>query len=349
MAASQARYIELTCRKTNVEYEGQQINQQRTALANQSAGLFSQLLALNVPTPPASEDFTKLEYKFSDGINTNTITDISTLSGDPNYNSTITYYYNTTVNTGLVKTRADLGVNYVANTPPATGGTYWLTNGLTGTDQQNKVKLTQCDPTEDGYADDIAALNQIVIDQAGSSIATLPGGYDPANPSTTIGNVYKYTANGHTYYYSASDLQNAVSTVVPTGAATPLDSYYTAQIDKKITVSENAYITKDDSGRYSSINLQSSGNSTFDLTAVNNIDEQGYQDAMNEYTYQQFAYQKEVEDVNARTEVIEVEDRTLEMKLKQLDTEQEALQTEMEAVKKVIDKNIEQTFKTFAS
>ena len=30
MAASQARFLSLTARKTNVEYEGQQINQQRT-------------------------------------------------------------------------------------------------------------------------------------------------------------------------------------------------------------------------------------------------------------------------------------------------------------------------------
>ena len=50
MAASQARYLGLTARKTNVEYEGQQVNQQRTALANESAGLFRRLLALDVPT-----------------------------------------------------------------------------------------------------------------------------------------------------------------------------------------------------------------------------------------------------------------------------------------------------------
>ena len=34
MAASQARFLGLTARKTNVEYEGQQINQQRTRLIN---------------------------------------------------------------------------------------------------------------------------------------------------------------------------------------------------------------------------------------------------------------------------------------------------------------------------
>ena len=37
MAASQARYLGLQARKTNTEYEGQHVNQQRTALANQSA------------------------------------------------------------------------------------------------------------------------------------------------------------------------------------------------------------------------------------------------------------------------------------------------------------------------
>ena len=349
MAASQARYIELTCRKTNVEYEGQQINQQRTALANQSAGLFSQLLALNVPTPPSTQDFTKLEYKFSDGINSDTITDISPLTNDPNYNSTVTYYYNTTVNTGLAKTRTDLGVNKVlipGTNPPEYS--YWLTNGLTGTDQQNKVQLTHCSTSDPNYADDMAALNQIVLDQHGNISSTNPPtGYNSSNPAGTIGNVYKYTANGQTYYYSATDITNAAATF-PLGGALPLTAYYTANIDKKVTAIEKAYVTKDASGRYSTIKLASQ-NTAFDLTAVNNIDEAGYQQAMNEYTYQQFLYQKEVEDVNARTEVIQVEDRTLEMKLKQLDTEQEALKTEMEAVKKVIDKNIEETFKTFGS
>ncbi len=86
---------------------------------------------------------------------------------------------------------------------------------------------------------------------------------------------------------------------------------------------------------------------TLDLTANTYTDELAYQNAMNDYEYKQQTYAKSVEDINAKTEIIEEEDRTLEMKLKQLDTEQEALQTEMESVKKVIDKNIEQTFKTF--
>ena len=42
------------------------------------------------------------------------------------------------------------------------------------------------------------------------------------------------------------------------------------------------------------------------------------------------------------------EDKILEMRLKQLETEHNAMQTEIDSVKKVIDKNIENSFKTFA-
>ena len=70
---------------------------------------------------------------------------------------------------------------------------------------------------------------------------------------------------------------------------------------------------------------------------------------MNQYMYDKAKYEKAVADINARTEIIQQEDRTLELRLRQLDTEQQALQTEMEAVAKVIDKNIESTFKTFGN
>ncbi|MGN1152687.1 MAG: hypothetical protein ACI4S3_01530, partial [Candidatus Gastranaerophilaceae bacterium] len=69
MAASQARYLGLTARKTNCEWEGQQINQARTALANQSADLFNQLLNTSVPDCPDKTDFTKIQYSYSDGFN----------------------------------------------------------------------------------------------------------------------------------------------------------------------------------------------------------------------------------------------------------------------------------------
>ena len=41
-------------------------------------------------------------------------------------------------------------------------------------------------------------------------------------------------------------------------------------------------------------------------------------------------------------------DKIYEMQLKNLDTQHSAIEAELEAVKKVIDKNIEKSFKTFA-
>ncbi len=65
MAASQARFLTLTGRKSNVEYQGQQVNQERLQLANESANIFTQLSQLDVPTPPRVQDFNKTEYSFS--------------------------------------------------------------------------------------------------------------------------------------------------------------------------------------------------------------------------------------------------------------------------------------------
>jgi hypothetical protein len=46
--------------------------------------------------------------------------------------------------------------------------------------------------------------------------------------------------------------------------------------------------------------------------------------------------------------LIQSSDKRLELELKQLDTHHKAIDQEMEAVKKVIEKNIQSSFKTFA-
>ena len=74
MAASQARFLGLTARKNNVEFEGQQINQQRTALSNESANYYNDLLGMSVPVPPSIDNYTKTTYTFEDGVLMNQIT-----------------------------------------------------------------------------------------------------------------------------------------------------------------------------------------------------------------------------------------------------------------------------------
>ena len=48
-----------------------------------------------------------------------------------------------------------------------------------------------------------------------------------------------------------------------------------------------------------------------------------------------------------KMESLERIDKKFDMQIQQLSTEQSALETEMDSIKKVIDKNIEETFKTF--
>ena len=113
MAASQARHLALVARKSNCEYEGQQINQARTALANQSANLFNQMLGLNVPVPPSTQDFTKQQYSFTDGMNGSTITSWQQLATpEEDYNYVVTYHYNANVYTGSQKKLSDPQVQY---------------------------------------------------------------------------------------------------------------------------------------------------------------------------------------------------------------------------------------------
>lgn len=113
MAASQARYLALVARKSNCEYEGQQINQARLNLSNQTANLFNQMLGLNVPTPPSTQDFTKVQYSFSDGVNNVTMDSWQQLGkSDENYNYVVTYHYNSNVYTGSQKKMNDPQVQF---------------------------------------------------------------------------------------------------------------------------------------------------------------------------------------------------------------------------------------------
>lgn len=341
MAASQARYLQITARKINTEYAGQQVNQQRTMLANESAGLFAQLMALQVPTAPNVSDFTTIQYTFNDGVHDCTITNIDNITGDPDFNANVSYYYTESTYTGIQQTRNDLGVRNVA-------GTYWLTNGIDNRTQMENIPDEATDPVT--YQKDYGAVLQFCKDNPTSQIAA-DAGYDPVagtiDPADLVANIYKYTNAGATYYMAGTDLA-AAAALIPSGRTTTLNMGYSAYIDKTFPQETLAYLQTTQSGRYEEITLDNYTQS-FDLNASTVTDELAYDDAMNEYNYQQQVYDKAISDINAKTEILEQEDRTLELKLARLDTEQQALQTELDAVKKVIDKNIEETFKTFAS
>lgn len=374
MAASQARYLGLTARKSNVEYEGQQVNQQRTALANQSANLFNQLMSLKVPTPPSTTDYTTTQYSFSDGYNDYVIKSMKPIDDDK-YNYEVTYYNDVTNYKGMTRFFSDPQVNpKITGTPVVETGLSGLTPGVTITydatsgaydverrtgTAPNQRRTTYGDSTlwvgshiTSAYSatDDQAACTQIATDNAGSNFATA---WAAAKTSGNYSTILSFMSGGQKYYTCTADLAETMATStsitdITVGQAN-LRSYYAADVEEQ-NISENkkAYLETNDSGRFTSIKLEEYDDQEFQLHAETTTDQLAYEDAMNQYAYDINVYEKQIQDINAKTEIIQQEDRTLELRLKQLDTEQEALQTEMDAVKKVIDKNIEQTFKTFA-
>ena len=110
-----------------------------------------------------------------------------------------------------------------------------------------------------------------------------------------------------------------------------------------------ARLEKDATGRYINIvlNPNSQNPVKYSLTTNTLTDQDAYNDAMNQYEFDKAKYDQSIQEINAKIEIIQAEDKNLELRLKQLDTEQDAISTEMDAVQKIIEKNTESTFKTF--
>jgi hypothetical protein len=533
LAASQARYLSLSARKTNVEYEGQQINQQRLTLSNQSADLFNQMLTMSVPVCPDSSSYTKLQYSWSDGVNTSVLEDYYRMS-EPNsdFNYVVTSYHYEQVYTGQRKnlkdpqvqakktnhfTTKDVTSTLVSKSYDSNKDIFTLElekNGQTlaytykSSDQNSNSDVTEqidamynrttstssaaftYDDTNDTWTDtagggtvyslvdkeDATTLKQLkdsygalydntktyyatgtgaatkyicaedipVAQEAGADItvrnldqtkyytdgtnylstteiAALTIGNDVTahtatndptfsnysavgncelteisqddyNESSTIpievkqilsdmkadsantayyehlaacfddngtykGGIYQFTMSGVTYYTTASDLDSSLASAYKKNATAnngidnqsdKLAYYNASYIDTKVTEVKQALLETDGTGRFSSVKFEDDS-VVYDLSVETITDETAYNDAMNKYYYQQEQYDKQVSDINAKTEILQQQDRKLELQLEQLNTEQSALQTEMEACQKVVSKNIDNSFKTFNS
>lgn len=544
MAASQARYLSLVARKTNTEYEGQQINQERTVLANRTADLFNQMLTMSVPTCPDSNDYTTLQYSWNDGYNDSVLSDYYQLgTADEDYNYVVTSYHYDNVYTGqrkllndpkiqatrdleyvydinskdnnktmkvkscqydivndvytltnekndirttlkrvddsgdtrleldaiygrttvvsakdfaydeandeyiyssgqfddqgdeikvtykkvnkdneeeLAKLKATYGADYdedktyyydeeygtyvigdeikelSQNSGKATemkirnedDGSVYYTDGerfITAaelaaiTKDDNEITLknatenmsfynftavgncTLKELTDKDYEDkDIKTeLEQIMKDMKGpngnaTSAANFAACFDDAG--NYIGGIYSFKLNGQTYYTTQADLEVSAASayddraIADNGIDSQLEKlpfYKAVYLKTKIEETSKALLETDGKGRFTSVRFEDDS-TVYTLNTETITDEDAYKNAMNQYYYKQEQYDKAVRDINAKTELIQAQDRTLELRLKQLDTEQNALQTEMEAVKKVISKNVESSFKTFS-
>lgn len=267
IAASQARFLQCTARKSNVEYQGQQINQQRTILANRSAAAYSQMLSLRVPTPPSQADYTVIKYSVTIGGVTTNLTDVevatikSVVSGDS-------------------------------------------TTQLVGSGVSCKYRKGKETTTDD------------------------------VPPVTTE---QKITINGTDYYFAVR--VDSTDT-----------SHYPNSINSTTGRLSSLYLSKDTSFTNKTTaadNDKEYDNGVIYFTVSEEVDQAAYEDAYNQYKYDQYVYEKEIQDINSKTSLIHQQDQVLELQLKQLDTEQSALKTELDALNKVIKDDVESDYKTF--
>lgn len=354
MAASQARFLSLTARKTNVEFEGQQINQQRTSLSNESSSYYSQLCNMVVPTPPSSEDFTKTTYTFVDGSETNTINSlIAQKNGMYILNYTQSYETENVVSNGAV----------VTTRQQAEDGTY--TYYIGSAKLREMVPGATLDDTQiqnDPYLSTLESSEvQDILRMEEQYIGMLTEKYGQGEWFV------KYQKNSTTgsyepIFYNKQQVVEADYSDKTSTSLSGIKSYvYGQTVETREVKNAKARVEQDTSGRYISIfvyDMNADGSvktddkgigigTEYNLTATSQTDDKAYNDAMNQYNYNKAKYDQDIQAINAKIEIIQGQDKDLELRLKQLDTEENAISTEIDAVKKVISKNVENSFKTF--
>jgi len=315
LAASQARFLNLTARRTNLEYEGQQINQQRTTLSNQSASYYNQMLTLSVPTPPSSDSYKTVVYTVNYGQDY-TLNQVS-----KNAQGSYTVTYSTSYKEDILKqNQQKTGYNITSK-----NGKYYY--------GENEIKNINNDEQQKALATGtVEKINQNL--DAGKKIS--------ANDVYFVNIGTEATPN--IVYFTKADLDTSVSkgqAVLP---------YEQAEATKYTQgYFQNCTISRDANNRISSISTPDLGNGT--VLTVNSksiTDDAAYEDAYNQYQYETYLYQQQLEEINAQTSIIQAQDKKLELRLKQLDTEHNAINTELESVSSVIKKNSDDSFKTFA-
>ena len=352
MSASQARFLSLTARKTNVEYEGQQINQQRTTLSNESSNYYSQLTSMAVPVPPSTADYTKVTYTFADGTEKNTVTSlVATKDTKSTGVYMLNYVQEIPANTMIVS-----GTNIITKIGSDDSATYHIgTVELQpgGDGDESVEKLVKAGiPYEVAvqYSEE-ERKNKAAVEKQYVAMATEKYATDDwkvryvKNPATG-----SYDA----VLYSTKELTNADYNEKTGASLSGIKMYAFGETTESREIKNaSAKVEQDATGRYIALFIyddyehDKESGTRYELTTTTESDDAAYNDAMNQYYYDKAQYDQKVQEVNAKIEIIQVQDKNLELKLKQLDTEQNAISTEMDAVKKVISKNVESSFKTF--
>jgi len=491
MSATQARYLSLVAQQSNLEYQGQQINQERSILSQQVSELYNSLLALEVPTPPSTSDYTKVQYTGKDGATNFTLGEIKpqgekyvverkieavgdglkarfgsykvdTINGrtakgnllanediqdgekiidngeyeivpgqTPSAGDTVSTYvgkiteeqfnsgnYFIQANNG--EDEGELGGSTTGDFIPATeydpnAVYYTITNfGENDTfddktqslvqkdndekepiyknagdkgqyyilEPNGKVRAAQAtDFDENGcfkvgidyikQNDDGIEYTKVESEQGDLTIegktaytwedaATLHPELDWGTYETAIGNTYGEDSginkNSFYIYFTGIGESLQVNFALQDDAKSQDNVAQVFRYDAAAKYTKSEYtdgckLEFDSAGRIIALYVPNDDGDDYtklDLEASTVTDELAYQDAYAKYEFAQYEYDKQQQEINIKTEKIQQQDRNLELRLQRLDTQRQQITTEIEALEKVLNDNIEKTYKTFS-
>ena len=399
MSATQARYLSLVAQQSNLEYQGQQINQERSILSQQVSELYNSLLNLQVPTPPSTTDYTTVQYTGADGATLFTLGNVKP-SGEnylveiqtsatghalqSNYGSSVVEragetitgtFVNPTIDSSVTITNAELATYYYVddngnaqqlhpNSPylePQDDGSFKLIDGMKYL-KAGAGPDTAKDPNAGAYT--IAGEVALEFEDAKEMY---PDEFDWSSYEEAIRNTYgmedsSIKPSDFNVFIKTSDtgvrtVQFALKSDVtsPDGFAQTFSYTSSGKFTKSEEI-DQCKLQFDAAGRITAISIPTIDKESgkviayrdIALTATSVTDELAYEEAMAKYEYAQYEYDKKQQEINAKTEVIQQQDRNLELKLQRLDTQRQQITTEIEALEKVLQDNIEASYKTFS-
>lgn len=350
MSASQVRYLGLTARRNNNEFEAQQVCEQKTMLAMQMDMVATdytkktsnrELLFVQMDASANSSKKVQLTYDII--TNTNPFSGLNMRVVDADGKVIVpndqTAYFDQLVKSAVDAKDKALNNKYFAQTITNTDGSIserlldgknFISSYLSGLNDKPIYDKDGNQINIDEFKEKIKLMDAHSFNDFWNSNKYSSADFDPINDPKIKSKAYTADDNAATVAYEAEIARiNDLRSIQYKTDLNCLDPVY---LENKLRTGEwslekHDLNASDVNGEWKSISWQS------EASIDDALDKSDDAQAENEYTQQSAFFQRQ--------------DKVLELRMKQLDTEHSAIQTEMDSVKKVIDKNVESSFKTF--
>ncbi len=347
LAASQARYLTLTARKSDLEYQSQTINSRRIQLSYKTAeiarayseGMNNKVIKMQMAQLGTDGNTTKTwkELTFENLLASGEYMIIGTGGAalEPNP------YNIETVNTEFHHKAASAADHHI--TADAFGKLSTANQAAYRSSVVEEVK------DEDGKVTTPAGVEYVLKDKISDDVykkltdATVKGFFDAKTEAETTIN-YKFNPK----YYTSKNAMDLQSLLVSGKAQIVSKAFFDYMVNHG-GYSYEAGLSESNRTYQSLLDEWESNDSKYNNDNLPSVIDWRSDETS---TFAQKTYTEDDADVlaayEAATAEVQAQDKMLEMEEKNIETQHKAIETELENIKKVVQKNIEETFKIFS-